>query len=524
MTPKSSLTDVLNSCDTNKPLFSRQSCHNYRSIIRTAPMDSLCLRTRAKRPCTVVWRTVKGTEFRRNAPYALYGSCFRESATSRTLTPIALEIRAYTLQVQEADKIFQASEQQMQTVINNVDGAIDFIISAEKDHPNRIDTCRASTSGPLQTSNPLSQGASTNAFSNTQGQSNPFGAPSQTTNTAAFGASSTAAQSGAFGQPSALGQKPSAFGAAPAFGAPSQLSAPGAFGRPSALGQKPTPFGDPSSGPSSGASSGAAAPFSSFAQVSNPFSQPQQQQAANPFGAPSNPPIANGFPASSQQTQQNPFAQTSGQASNPFGSPNHPTQQNPFGATSAPFGAPSPAPANPFGQPSTQPPEASANPFSNASTTTPNAFAQAPAILTPNPFNSTQQTTTTVSPMDTRQMGGPPQPLVNGVASLGPNGSLQHPPLETYISKGIDGRLAMFKGMRVAYKGDEAGVRGRDGTWQKIWFPQGAPAPYKDTEMEISKYGEDIKSSYINLQQSRSFQGGIIPLVPPRREWCTFDF
>jgi nucleoporin NUP42 len=408
----------------------------------------------------------------------------------------------------------------MQTVVNNVDGAIDFIINAEKEHPNRIDTCRASTSGPLSTSNPLSQGGRGNPFSSTQGQNNPFGASSQPTAASAFGAPSTTAQGGAFGQPSALGQKPSAFGGpTPAFGAPSQLGAAGGFGRPSALGQKPNLFGAPAAGPSSGTSSGAPAPFSSFAGAGNPFSQPQQQQTANPFGAPSNPPIASGFPASS--SQQNQFSQTSVQASNPFGSPNPPAQQNPFGPAPTPFGAPAPTPPNPFGQPSTKAPTTSANPFSNASTTTANTFVQTHTTIAANPFNNVQQSSTTGSPMET---GGPTQPLVNGNVLLGPNGSVPHPPLETYSTKGIDGRLTMFKGMRVSYRDGEAGFNGRDGSWQKIWFPHGAPAPYKDTEMDDSKYDDNIKASYTHLHQSRSFQGGIMPMIPPRREWCTFDF
>lgn len=406
----------------------------------------------------------------------------------------------------------------MQTVLNNVDGAIDFIVNAERDHPNRIDTCRASTSGQLPTSKPLTQGATTNPFSATQGQRNPFGAPSQPTSTPAFGAPSTTTQGGAFGQPSALGQKPSVFGGgapAPAFGGPSQLGA-GAFGRPSALGQKPTPFGAPSSGPSSGSSSGPAAPFSSFAGAANPFSRPQQPPPANAFGAPSNPSVSTGFKTSSEPAQQNPFGQTANQPSNPFGSP----QQNPFGTAPAPFGAPAPTAAGPFGQPTTKPPETGVSAFANGSART--AFGQTPAISNSNPFGG-QQATAAGSPMDTRQIGNF-SPLVNGTASLGQNDSLQHPALETYSSKGIDGRLAMFKGMRVVYSGDEARVRGRDGTWQKIWFPHGAPAPYKDTEMEDSKYNDSIKASYTKLQQTRSFEGGIIPLIPPRREWCTFDF
>lgn len=416
----------------------------------------------------------------------------------------------------------------MQTAINNVEGAINFIVNAERDHPNRIDTCRASMSGPLPTSSPPTQGTTTNPFSATRGQSNPFGAPSQSTSTPAFGAPSqpastpafgapsTATQGGAFGQPSALGQKPSVFGGAapaPAFGGPSQLGSSGAFGRPSALGQKPTPFGTPSSGPSSATPSGTAAPFSSFAGAANPFSRPQQPQPANPFGAPSNTSVPTGFGTPSGPTQQSRFGQAVSQPPNPFGKP----QQAPFGTAPAPFGAPAPTTAGPFGQPNTTPAETSANPFSNKPTV---AFSQTTTVSTSNPFGG-QQTTTAGSPMDIRQISSP---LTNGTAQPGPDGSMQPSGLETYSSKGIDGRLTVFKGMRVVYDGDEAKYSGRDGTWQKIWFPQGAPAPYKDTEMEDSRYNDTLKASYMNLQTSRSFEGGIMPLVPPRREWCTFDF
>lgn len=408
----------------------------------------------------------------------------------------------------------------MQAVINNVDGAIDFILNAEKDHPNRIDTCRASTSGALPTSNPLNQGASMTAFSGAQGQGNPFGTKPQSMNTPAFGAPSNAPQSGAFGQPSALGQKPSVFGGAgatPAFGGPSQLGTSGAFGRPSALGQKQSAFGAPSNGQPSGAS-GAAAPFSSFSGTANPFSQPQGQQSSNIFGTPSNPSVANDFPTSSQSRPQNPFGQPSVQTSNPFGAPSNLSQAS---AAPAPFVAPSTTITNPFGQPSTNLPEANANPFSTSSES--KLFAQGPTLSPSNPFNNIQQAPTSGSPMDTRQIGGIP-PLVNGSGPLKQDALQRQPRLETYSSNGIDGRLAMFKGMRVSYKADEAGFTGRSGAWQKIWFPQGPPAPYKDTEMEDSKYEGSVKSSYMSLPQSNSFPDGIMPLVPPRREWCTFDF
>ena len=255
----------------------------------------------------------------------------------------------------------------MQTVLSNVDQAIDFVISAEKEHPNRIDICRASTAGPGSASSSLSQGSSTIPFAGTQSQTTPFGTSTQPTISAAFGAPSTAAQTGAFGQPSALGQKPSPFGGTtPAFGAPSQLGAAGVFGRPSSLGQNPNPFGAPSGAAVSSTSTTNAAPFSAFARTATTFSQPQQQQTANPFGAPSNLPTSSSFAATPQPAQQTPFGLKPAQNSNLFGSTEPPSQQNPFGTTNAPFGAPSSRPENPFGQPSTRPPAVGGNLFSNA--------------------------------------------------------------------------------------------------------------------------------------------------------------
>ncbi|KIN01005.1 hypothetical protein OIDMADRAFT_54146 [Oidiodendron maius Zn] len=444
----------------------------------------------------------------RNAPAQLFGGPMREQSFEemRLMHYMALASGNPQQAVQEADKLFQASEQQMQTVISNVDGAIDFIISAENEHPNRIDTCRASTSGPLSTSNPLNQGGgSAIPFSSTQGQNNPFGAPSQLTSTSIFSAPTATAQSVPFGQPSALGEKPNALGGgAPAFGAPSQLGAVGAFGRPSALGQKPNPFGASSNGALSSTSSGASAPFVSSAGAGNPFSQPQQQQAANPFGAPS----GSGFSTSAQSAGQGPFSNASDRGPNPF------TSANQFGASPAPFGTPAAGAANPFGQPSTKPLATSVNPFGNAPASAENQFGKSPTLSTTNPFSS----------MDTRQIGTPSQPLPNGNALIDPNGPLQHPSLEAYGTKDHNGRLTMFKGMRVAYKGDEAGFNTKDGNWRKIWFPQGAPAPYKDTEMGDSNYDDNIEAAYMRLQQSRSFPGGVMPMIPPRREWCTFDF
>jgi len=170
--------------------------------------------------------------------------------------PILIFCSSSLLQAQQADKLYQDADSQIRNALQNIDGAVNFIINAEKDHPNRIDICRASVGveGGYKP-NPLNQGQRNESLQSNPTGNTPFEAPSQPARTSVFGApsQSTAVSSfgapstlGAFGQPSATGQKPNPFGGvAQPFGAPSQLGSSSGFGQPSALGQKPNPFGAP---------------------------------------------------------------------------------------------------------------------------------------------------------------------------------------------------------------------------------------------------------------------------------------
>jgi hypothetical protein len=60
-------------------------------------MDPISIRARTERPCAVVWGTVEGAVFRRNAPHALYGSCLRKSTTSSTFKFKSRETEAHLL-------------------------------------------------------------------------------------------------------------------------------------------------------------------------------------------------------------------------------------------------------------------------------------------------------------------------------------------------------------------------------------------------------------------------------------------
>lgn len=393
----------------------------------------------------------------------------------------------------------------MRNALSNVDAAIDFIHRAENEHPNRNDICQASTKAPSSTG--ISSG-------------NPFGANSVATTLPVSG----------FGQPSVLGAKPNPFGATQqAFGQPSVPGSTGTFGQPSTLGQKPNPFASQAGGAALPQGSGnVSGPFSAFAAKSNPFGTPAEPPMANPFGQ-------------SAASTENPFAQSAARP-NPFGHPTSQSRLSPFASTvtSAPFSVLSPAtqltaigtvpqsapgsssvpvqiqgpPSNPFGE--LKPASPSPNPFAQpASTSSPDTFSQklpSSGNQQSNPFASSHQL---------------PQAKINGAPSQGPYGpdaQFQHPPLQSYASKDGNQRLRMFKGKPVVYKENEPGIQNRDGSWEKIWFPDGPPAYYSATEFDDDAYTEDIKQAYLYAREMGSFKDGVMPLPPPKREWCLWDF
>ncbi len=486
----------------------------------------------------------------RGVPAQLFGGPLREQSFEelRLLHYMGLASGNPQQAVQEADKIYQAAEQQIQTALNDVDGAINYIIKAENEHPNRIDIVRESQA--------TSAGSQRGVFSHAEGSNslappyqpaaapgfgapaqpgtfgkqsggdfgqpsalgqrpNPFGAPS--------GAFGQPTGGGAFGQPSALGQKPNPSGApAPAFGTTTQLGGGGAFGQHSALGQKPNPFGEPS---------GAFGQPSTLGQKPNPFGG--QQAAPVPFGA--TPPA----------TQTNPFGAPSGQSQNLFGAQNLSAQPNPFGASSAPFGAPSPAPKNPFAAASqttsspfgATPATAPSNPFGSPQPTSqqaPNPFGNPQTISQPaaNPFGQqptphpaanplAQGPLNAPQPLSASPFGAPPsQSSTNGFSAIG----TEHPRVSSYSTSDVSGRLLTFKGKRVVYKDSEPGTQNFDGSWQKIWFPDGPPPYNKWAEAEPEKYTEEVKTAYENARRNGVFDGGVIPLVPPKQAWCQWDF
>lgn len=68
------------------------------------------------------------------------------------------------------------------------------------------------------------------------------------------------------------------------------------------------------------------------------------------------------------------------------------------------------------------------------------------------------------------------------------------------------------------------GFRGPDGVWERIWFPQGPPVCNKDTAMPDSMYDQTIENAYKHARATGTFEGGKMPLLPPKREWCNWEF
>lgn len=507
----------------------------------------------------------------RDAPEQLFGGFPREQSFEevRLVYEEGAAMGNPQAALSQIEGIYRNAENQIQTTLQNLDGAVDYIVSAQTKNPNRLSVVQNNTNGTF-------------AVGRQQQTSNPFGAmaPNQP---APFGNPSGGLGGVGFGQPSALGPTSSPFQPSP-FAQPAKP--PGGFGMPSALGGGLNALGQPSTigGPNSGFGQPSALGGVGFGQASNlgpkpsPFStgagmQQQPSAAAPAFGQPSQP--ASGFAQPTGMGGAPGFGQPAviGQSTNPFGSA--PTNNNPFGSTNTggghfgqggnagPFGQqpsgfgqatllngtfgpppaqPSSAPEqsmdtsgppatpattqSPFGQPSAI---GTGNPFGQAPQPSPAPFGQTPQ----NPFGQPPQSTAAAS----NPFGAPPQApaaaAADGASPYAPGATRQHPPASSYITKGQDGTLNTFKGKGVSYENPRAGsadsaafpaTRNFDGTVTRIWNPNGPPAYYKDTEAAPEAYDAATRSAWAPFIQTGRFQNATIPEVPPLREWCTWDF
>ncbi|TEY85146.1 hypothetical protein BOTCAL_0017g00600 [Botryotinia calthae] len=473
----------------------------------------------------------------RHAPEQLFGGPTREQSFEemRLLHYIAAASGNAQPAIQDAERLWQEADQQIQTALNDVDGAINYIVASDSKHPNRNDFCQQCTStdqtpwvqrsdhppinnafGAASQTTPSAFGQPSNHNGSAFGQptnqnGTAFGQPS-TQNASAFdgpsqgfGAAPQIGASSGFGQPSALGQKPSAFGST--FGQPSQLEQrAGAFGNPSAMEQKASPFGAPSNGVMNSGQAG----FSNLGGTSNAFGHPNPNPLVNPMGGAfgSNP-----LPPGIQQSQVNPIAQNNNPLA-PVNSFVQPTPPNPFGSNSGntqAFGAPSPAPINPFGAPSSQ----TMNAMQNQST----------APVTQTQQFSNQQGSGNLN----MTAGAPPARFGSNMNTFSPNfrpppndNIVPHPPTDSYIRSRGD-KLESFNGLPVEYKDGEPGTF-VNGKWHKIWCAKGYTGPNKTTEIENVSFDEPTTVAYLQARRTGAFPGGVMPMIPPKREWCLFNF
>ena len=341
-------------------------------------------------------------------PRQLFGGETREQSYEE------LRLRHYELALngqeqqadQEAKTAYRNAEQQIRAALNDLDGAIKYIIDGRNDHPNRIDICREATKlGYVKESTGL------------HAQSHPSSSQQLQT-----------MQSSAFGQPSALGRADNPFARNPATHA--------VFGRPSqpGIGQE-SPFGLPK----------------------NPFASTRDAPQPN-FGTPA-------FTAST-------LASSSAPNTMDF----------------------SPTKTSGFGQGSSFDHDAgrSKNPFAQTGSTAPSR----PVSLSNGP-----------------SAGFPSAPVTMEAAAVS----------SSHGQKDALGHLTSWRGNRVSYIEGKPCFKRADGNWERVWFPE-APKLDMNEDIPNTMYTEALEEKYRYMQQHGSFAGGLIPEMPPKKEWCHWNF
>ncbi|TKA65674.1 hypothetical protein B0A49_08154 [Cryomyces minteri] len=426
---------------------------------------------------------------------------------------------------------------QIQNVLNDLDGAVKYIVDGDNEHPNRRDICKefttatASTqqaqSNPFRTSQPAASAFGQPSLLNAAAHSRPafgaagFGQPSVPVATSAFGQPSAPIRASAFGQSSAPGPVPSAFGQPSVPVQSSPFAQPSAFGQalPSSNQAQPSAFGQPGFLQAQASAFGANPQRSAFGQPSLPggapqpsvFGQPAQSTGPSPFSqAVSSAPFGAG-PAG-------PFGSTApgtNPASGGFGRPSGPAAASPFSqpttaASTGVFGRPSGAPA--LGQ-SSQPSGSS-------------PFAQASTSGTSNPFGGNNAHAPSTSPFarpSNMVNGSSNQPSASQLNPLQPTSSASAD-ISSYSTRGANGVIQSWKGQPVSIIGGEPHYqRAGGGGVERMWFPNGPPPPNSFTELPADSYNDVLKEAYAFVSANGAFKDGIMPEKAPKREWVRWD-
>jgi nucleoporin NUP42 len=403
--------------------------------------------------------------------------------------------------IQEAQKLHEETTNQIQIILNDLNGAVKYVLDGQNEHPNRIDIVEGRNSAQPSFGQQQPAPSAAPAFS----KPSSFGAASQGTSTPAFGQPSLPAQNQpAFGKPSGLG----ASMAGPAFGKPAMLGqTQPAFGRP-AFGQPS--FGQPSFGQPT-AITGAG--FANAATSPSPFGQATQPNPLAQGNAPSGFGQPTAFGQAPSQTTASPFSQIS----NPTAPTTGFVQPSSAGGG---FGQPSQTPSV-FGQP--QP--SAANPFSQAQTVsaTPSGFGQPATTATAFGAAAQQQQPKAVSNVARASLG--PKPIIKvDMGELSPIPELTGSTIRDPATQ----KLTSWKGRRVEYKdGNPRYLHPSDNkTWVRIFFPDGPPevATLRDCSDKDENYTPEVTAQYEEFVRNGFFKDNVIPSVPPKSEWVSFDF
>jgi nucleoporin NUP42 len=113
---------------------------------------------------------------------------------------------------------------------------------------------------------------------------------------------------------------------------------------------------------------------------------------------------------------------------------------------------------------------------------------------------------------------------VNGILKSGPVTWGNPKTLREYASIDGDGRLTMFNQEKVTYRNGNPGTQAFNGSWKRIWNPRGPVSADAQTEMDGSFYDKSIEEAYKHLRLNGTFLDGLMPMIPPKRDWCRFDF
>ena len=353
----------------------------------------------------------------------------------------------------------------------------------------------------------------------------------------------TAQPASVFGQPA---QSSSSF-VKPAFGS-------SGFGQPSILGAK-GPFAVPSTAKGFGQPSFGQSSFGQPSQPNPAFGQPSQPTSG--FGQAPQPSTGFGKTAQpspfGQPSQQSPFLQPSTTLPG-FGQPTNSTaselvSNSAFGkasTTASTFGQPPAHPSNRFGgkpennvadldNPMTSPTfnpasrlPMSSNPFGVSVPTFPSNSG-----ITQMPRNSSA-VEVAVLPPNNNNSSSTPHPLTNK-APRPLHYTETIPATAPTVTQPTTGKLQGYRGRRVQYINDSPCYERPDGKgWERIWFPQdgqtqdvvylGRQDKVADLVAEQERYTDEVTQQFAFLFDMGKFKDGKMPSVPPRREWCLYDF